>query len=169
MIFFFYFHTRYVCVCVANPASQLPNENVYSIRAQILTRITCMILVLGKSALSVPDNVTRFSRVSGSTLAITLKSLMYVHSLFYIYIYIYIYTYTYTVYMSIYLFVYILYISPSITIFSIVVDKLQAENKNIFLNIATNIFCHHDYYYIFLICISYLLLSLLSAIFYRYW
>ncbi len=43
-----------------------PNENVYSIRAQILTRITRMILVLGKSALSVPD--TRFSRVSGSTL-----------------------------------------------------------------------------------------------------
>ncbi len=38
----------------------------YSIRAQILTRITRMILVLGKSALSVPD--TRFSRVSGSTL-----------------------------------------------------------------------------------------------------
>ncbi len=46
--------------------SQLPNENVYSIRAQILTRITRMILVVGKSALSVPD--TRFSRVSGSTL-----------------------------------------------------------------------------------------------------
>ncbi len=31
-----------------------------------MTRITRMILVLGKSALSVPD--TRFSRVSGSTL-----------------------------------------------------------------------------------------------------
>ncbi len=31
--------------------------------------------------------------------------------------------------MYIYLFVYILYISPSITIFYIVVDKLQAENK----------------------------------------
>ncbi len=46
--------------------SQLPDENFYSIRAQILTRITRMILVLGKSALSVPD--TRFSRVSGSTL-----------------------------------------------------------------------------------------------------
>ncbi len=41
---------------------------IYSIRAQILTHITRMILVLGKSALSVPD--TRFSRVSGSTLVL---------------------------------------------------------------------------------------------------
>ncbi len=48
----------------------------------------------------------------------------------------------------IYLYTYYIYISPSITILSIVVDKLQAENKNIFLNIAKNIFCHHDYYYI---------------------
>ncbi len=50
--------------------SQLPNENSYSIRAQILTRITRMILVIGKNALSVPD--TRFSRVSGSTLVPTI-------------------------------------------------------------------------------------------------
>ncbi len=52
---------------------QLPNDNFYSIRAQILTRITRMILVLGKSALSVPD--TRFSRVSGSTLVFILYKL----------------------------------------------------------------------------------------------
>ncbi len=44
------------------------------IRAQILTRITRMILVLGKSALSVPD--TRFSRVSGSTLVVNLLLLI---------------------------------------------------------------------------------------------
>ncbi len=56
--------------------SQLPNENVYSIRAQILTRIIRMILVLGKSALSVPD--TRFSRVSGSTL-IVIKYNIYIY------------------------------------------------------------------------------------------
>ena len=49
--------------------SQLPNEDFHSIRAQILTRITHIILVLRKSALSVPD--TRFSRVSGSTLLVT--------------------------------------------------------------------------------------------------
>ncbi len=37
-----------------------------------MTRITRMILVLGKSALSVPD--TRFSRVSGSTLLSTMDA-----------------------------------------------------------------------------------------------
>ena len=46
--------------------SQLPNEDFHSIWAKTLACITRIILVLGKSALSVPD--TRFSRVSGSTL-----------------------------------------------------------------------------------------------------
>ena len=48
--------------------SQLPNEDFHSIRAQILTRITRIILVLSKSALSILD--ARFSRVSSSTLVV---------------------------------------------------------------------------------------------------
>ena len=47
-------------------------EDFHSVRAQILTRITRIILVLGKSALSVPD--TRFSRVSGSSLTFTTEN-----------------------------------------------------------------------------------------------
>lgn len=49
--------------------SQLPNEDFPSARARILTSFTCIMLVLVKNALSVPD--TGLKRVSGSTLVLT--------------------------------------------------------------------------------------------------
>ncbi|KAK0149179.1 hypothetical protein N1851_010298 [Merluccius polli] len=54
-------------------AIETASKDVKDRDERILTRITRIILVLGKSALSVPD--TRFSRVSGSTLVKDLQSL----------------------------------------------------------------------------------------------